>query len=173
MPGRSYAATMFYNTLTTTFTLNGLLDSFKVLVDKIQTLRNKLPLPQDDARHVGLFGMQEAVIGFGLTAHSIAGNGLRSRQRSREEVLESFANYVTIEGRTPEQLLAMVESVWRLGLLTIFHFRLDALFQNLLTALGCNPGTKRGQVLNYQLLTAILRSWLDPCGSCIPARSTM
>jgi len=146
---------MIYGTLVQQYTLNQLLDAFKVVVDKMQAVRDKLGLPIGDARQVALYGMQEVVIGFGLTAHSISGNGLRSRSRNEAEVLESFSNYVVIQGKTPDQLLTLVETIWRLSLLTISHFKLDALFQNILTALGRTPGkTGFGRNMN-DLLSAV------------------
>lgn len=146
---------MTYSRLTQTYTLDQLLDAFKITVDKLQRLRNKISAPNSDARQVALFGMQEAIVGFGLTIHAITGNGLRTRQRDREEVLESLTNYASIDGKNAEQLYTMMETVWRLSLLTLFHFRLDSLFQNILYALGQNSG-KRGFGHNMQQLTDLV-----------------
>jgi len=84
--------------------------------------------------------MQSALIGFGLTMHSISGNGLRSRARTKEEVEESFTNYASVEGKSHEEIKTIMESMWRQSLLTLFHFKVDALFQNLLTSFGTTPG---------------------------------
>jgi hypothetical protein len=132
----------------TEYTIDNLLAAFKILLEKLQALRSKVGFPIDDARQVGLFGMQEAVVGFGLTAHAISGNGLKGRARTGVEVVESFDNYVTIEGKTSEDLVAITQRVWRLSLLTIFHFKIDALFQNLLTGLGEKPAIGFGANLN-------------------------
>jgi hypothetical protein len=52
-------------------------------------------------------------------------------------------------------LLTVVEGVWRLSLLTLVHFRIDSLFQGLLTALGASPG-KAGFGKNLNDLTGKL-----------------
>lgn len=131
---------MDYRTLTPTYTLQALLGRFGEVVSKLQSLRVVVAMPETDARQVALFGMQSVLLGFGLTVHAITGAGLRSRARTKEEVQESLTNYATVAGKTNEQLLTLTESVWRHSLLTLFHFKLDSLFQNLLRAFGTEPG---------------------------------
>jgi hypothetical protein len=87
-----------YKAISDTYTLDQLLDAFKPVVEKLQAIRNKLPYPNEDARQIGLYGMQATVVAFGLTIHAITGNGLRSHQRNSEEVLGSFENYAAIQG---------------------------------------------------------------------------
>lgn len=131
---------MDYRTLTPTYTLAALLEGFREVAMKLQRLRDAVAMPKADGRQVALFGMQSAILGFGLTIHAITGAGLRSRARTKDEVEESFTNYTTVEGKTHEEILTMTESVWRHSLLTLFHFKLDVLFQNLLRALASEPG---------------------------------
>lgn len=128
-----------YSNLTKEFTLNDLLKALGTLTEKIQVLRSKLSLPDDDARQLALFGIQEVLCGFGLTVHAITGSGLQSSQRTREEVIESFQNWVKIEKKNDQQLLEIVEKSWRLSIITLCHFKIDSLFQNLLKALNQKP----------------------------------
>ena len=127
---------MDYRTLTPTYTLTALLEGFREVNLKLQRLRDSVGMPDSDGRQVALFGMQSAILGLGLTLHAITGDGLRSRARTKEEVEESLTNYATITGKTQDQLLTITETMWRHSLLTLFHFKLDVLFQNLLRGLG-------------------------------------
>src|SRR5450759_3234490 len=100
---------MDYRTLTPTYTLAALLEGFREVAMKLQRLRDAVAMPKSDGRQVALFGMQSAILGFGLTIHAITGAGLRSRARTKEEVEESFTNYTTVEGKTHEEILTMTE----------------------------------------------------------------
>ena len=130
---------MDYRKLAGTYTLADLVEGFGEVTRKLQLLRDGVAVPKSDGRQVALFGMQSALLGFGLTVHAITGAGLNTRARTADEVRESFANYATVDGKTQDELLTLTESVWRHSLLTLFHFQLDALFQNLLRALGKEP----------------------------------
>jgi len=132
---------MDYRKLTGKYLLADLVEGFGEVTLKLQRIRDAVALAQSDGRQVALFGMQETLLGFGLTVHAITGAGLRTRPRTEDEVLESFTNYCTVEGRTQDKLQTIMESMWRLSLLTLFHFKLDGLFQNLLRAFGKEPGT--------------------------------
>ena len=132
---------MDYRILTATYMLSNLVDGFREVTIKLQQLRQKITVPNADGRQVALFGMQTVLLGFGLTVHAITGAGLRTRHRDVDEVNETFLNYATVDGKTQDELMTLTESVWRHSLLTLFHFQLDALFQNLLRAFGSEPGT--------------------------------
>ncbi len=123
-----------YKSLIGTYTFDELLTAFSTLVTKIQVLREKLSFPDEDARQIALYGLQEILVGFGLTAHSIIW------QRTSDDVIKSFQNKAVIEGKTDEDVLSIVEKTWRLSLITLCHFKIDSLFQNLLKALGQEPG---------------------------------
>ncbi len=131
---------MDYRILTGTYTLASLVEGFREVTLKLQRLCDGVAGAKSDGRQVALFGMQETLLGFGITVHAITGAGLRTISRTADEVIESFANYCTIEGKTQDELLTSMESVWRLSLLTLFHFKLDGLFQDLLRAFGKEPG---------------------------------
>lgn len=146
---------MNYQDLIVEYKLSVLLGGIGTVITKLDNLKNRLDVPFDDGRRVGVSGMQLALVGLGLTVHSISGAGLRSTQRKLGEVQESFTNYVKIEGKNQEQLMTYAESFWRWGLLTLLHFRLDTLFQNLLRALGTDPG-KTGFGANSNRLLALL-----------------
>lgn len=146
---------MNYTTLNPTYTFNALLDAFRTVIEKLQAIRDKLPLPDNDARQVALFGMQEVILAFGLTVHAISGNGLRSRERGSAEVLESFENYGTVRGKNGDQLRTSMEGMWRLSMLSLFHFKMDSLFQNILMAMAMPPG-KTGFGRNMAQLTSLI-----------------
>ena len=146
---------MNYQDLTVEYKLSMLLEGIRAVTTKLDNLKNRLEVPFDDGRRVGLSGMELTLTGLGLTVHAISGAGLRSTRRTLGEVQESFTNYVEIEGKNQEQLMAYPESFWRWSLLTIFHFRLDTLFQNLLRALGTDPG-KSGFGANSNKLLELL-----------------
>jgi len=131
-----------YSSLTEDFSLNDLLKALGILMEKIQYLLSKLSLSDDDARKVALFGIQEVLIGLGLTVHAITGNGLKSSQRTSAEVIESFQNWYKIENKNDQQLIDMAAKNWRLSLVTLCHFKIDSLFQNLLKALDKNSRGK-------------------------------
>lgn len=131
---------MDYRKLVGKYTLVDLVEGFGEVVLKLQRLRDAVGMPISDGRQVALFGMQSALLGFGLAVHAITGAGLRTRVRTKDEVIESFTNYATVDGKTQEELLTSMETVWWHSVLTLFHFKLDALFQNLLRAFGEEPG---------------------------------
>lgn len=142
---------MGYRTLTPAYTLQALLEGFNEMLSKLERLRKAVAMPGSDGRQVAIYGMQSVFLGFGLTVHAITGAGLRSRDRTKAEVRESLTNYATVAGKTNDQLLTCIDFVWRLGLLTLFHFKLDSLFQNLLRAFGKVPG-KAGFAVNSKNL---------------------
>ena len=131
---------MDYSLLTREYPLSTLVEGLVSVLQSLQRLRGRLALPDNDGRQVALFGMQEALLGICLTVHAISGAGLSSRVRSVAEVRESFRNLVTVAGKTEDDLLTHTETVWRLSVLSLFHFKLDSLFQNLLRALSVEPG---------------------------------
>src|SRR3977135_4473096 len=123
---------MDYRELTVSYTLRRLLVGYRTIIDKVQCLRDSLNLPHDDARQVALGGIQEVLFAFGLTVHAISGVGLSPSPRNVDEVRASFRNYGSISDKTDEQLLTIVETAWRLSIVTLCHFKMDALVQNLL-----------------------------------------
>jgi hypothetical protein len=125
---------MDYGKLSDRFTFDDLLSGFREVLQKLQHVRSGLAVPESDGRQVPLYGMQEVFFGFGLTVHAIV------RSRNPDQVLDSFTNFGTFAGKTQDQLVTVAATAWRLSSLTLFHFKLDALFQNLLRAFGEEPG---------------------------------
>jgi hypothetical protein len=88
--------------------------------------RSQIPYPNDDARHVALGGMQQVVAGYAMGFASMIYG------RTQAQIIESFGkNNLSEDGAR-----RCVEDAWKNGMLTLFHFKIDVLFQNLLRALG-------------------------------------
>ena len=103
-----------------------LIQLFEDLNNQLAAAREALSLPDVDARHVGLRGMQLMLAGYFMGFNSMI------HGRTKEQIIESF-------GRTnfePDEALKCIEDAWKLGLLTLLHFKLDSFFQNLLRANG-------------------------------------
>jgi hypothetical protein len=98
-----------------------------------------------DARRLALADVQKHVSGllFSLKAVTIG--------RNRAQVLVLFGS----AGVPAEKTLEDTQDFWRFGLVTITHFRIDALFQMLLRA--------RGEYKNKSAFTAMLKQLLDVC----------
>jgi hypothetical protein len=141
--------------LSTTYTIDQLLDAFRELGDNLQRVRDKLKKPDTDGRHVALYGMQTAVVAYGLPLYAILGRGIKGAERTKEEVLASFSGYASIGGKSQDEILSVMETVWRLNLVAHIHFKLDSLFQNLLVALGATPG-KSGFGQNRDALLSLV-----------------
>ena len=146
---------MSFAHLSVEYTFADLAVGIRDVAAHLQTVRNALRLPEADGRHVALYGMQEALLGVGLTVHSIAGIGLTTHIRTAAEVKASFQNYAYVSGKDDAALLTIAETVWRLSLLSLCHFKVDALFQNLLRALGSSPG-RSGFGANSRSLLSIV-----------------
>jgi len=109
------------------------------LMNKIDGLRRRLiaaGIQDSDGRHASLSGMEQVLAGIMLTFHAIAGCHL-TPPRTFDQVLESFDRCLTVP---PKMALELAATHWCRSLLTLFHFKLDVLCQDLLTALGKAPG---------------------------------
>jgi len=137
------------------YTFADLANGIREVAAHLQAVRDGIHVPESDGRQVALYGMQEVLLGVGLTVHSIAGIGLTSHTRMASEVKASFQNYAYVKGKDDAALFTIAETVWRLSVLSLFHFRLDALFQNLLRALGSDPG-KSGFGANSKALLRLI-----------------
>lgn len=111
-------------------TYNDLLLLFVALHTKVFQLRARLTCPDLDARHVALRGIQEVIAGYYMGLHSMVFG------RTEDQVVRSLGE----NNLTPDVACRMVENAWKLGLLTLYHFKIDVLFHNLLRALGRVPG---------------------------------
>lgn len=103
-----------------------LLHLFDGIGEILNSSRAKLPYPDIDARHVAIRGMQEIVGGYAMGFSSMI------HSRTQDQIIESFGK----SNLTPDEQRQIVENAWKNGLLVLFHFKLDSLFQNLLRALG-------------------------------------
>jgi hypothetical protein len=110
-------------------TYNDLLALFVALNNKVARLRSLLNLPDSDARHVALRGIQGVLAGYFMGLHSMV------FARSKDQVLRSLGE----SNLSPDEARKTVEDAWRLGLLTLCHFKIDVLFHNLLRVLGRTP----------------------------------
>ncbi len=97
--------------------------------ERLSGLRWSLPLDDSDARCIAIRGMQMVVAGYGMGLNSL------TYGRNQQQVVQSL-------GRTnlsADDARKTVEDAWRLGLITLFHFKIDHLITKLLTALGEEP----------------------------------
>ena len=107
-----------------------LLHLFDQLGTALHDARTALQLPDADARQVALRGMQEVVAGYAMGFSSMI------YQRSQAEIIESWGT----TNLDPDEARRIIEDAWKLGMLTLFHFKLDSLFQNILRAIGVYKG---------------------------------
>ena len=114
-------------------TYKDLLHLFDDLSALLHDTRSRLPYPDIDARHIGYRGLQEVIGGYLMAFNSIIYN------REQPEILASFGDH-NLSG---DDARRMVENVFKNGMLTLFHFHLDNMFQNLLRALGVYDRGKR------------------------------
>jgi hypothetical protein len=114
-------------------TYRDLLHLFDRLGAQLNASRDALPYPDIDARHVGLHGMELVIAGYAMGFSSMIKN------RAKAEIIASWGE----TNLDSEKARGIIEDAWKLGLLAIFHFRLDALFQNILRALGQNKRRPR------------------------------
>ena len=107
-------------------TYNDLANAFVYIATRISHLRDGLPYPSNDARHVALGRMQRIVAGYGMGLNSMIFN------RTQEQVIESLGT----TNLPPDEMRRFVEDAWRWGVGTLLHFGIDSLFSNLLVAAG-------------------------------------
>lgn len=123
-----------------------LLRLFDATSERLALSRSRIDsLPQSDARQVTLVGMQCVVGGFGM--------GLSSMifERSRDQIVASWGrNNLTVDGAR-----GIIEDTWKNGLLTLFHFKVDSLFQNLLRAFGVHREREGFGQMTQKLLAAV------------------
>jgi len=105
-------------------TYRDLMEAFSHLVARLEALCDTLPYEPSDARLVSLRGMQGILAGYGMGMHSMFFG------RSEAQVIESMG----ITNLSSAEMFKKVDDVWRWGTSTLFHFRLDSLFTNILTA---------------------------------------
>jgi len=94
----------------------------------------KLAYPNIDARHVALGGIQQIVAGYAMGFSSMI------HSRTQDQIIASFGK----SNLSSDEMRRCVEVAWKNGLLTLCHFKLDSLLQNLLRALGAYDRRARG-----------------------------
>jgi len=124
------------------------MDLFDDVGAKLSASRAKLKFTDADARHVGLRGMQEVIAGYAFGFSSMVRDGSADGLRSTDQIYASYGK----SNLAPDEMRKLVENAWKNGLLTLFHFKLDCLFQNLMKAMGtyearCGYGKMTGQIL--------------------------
>src|SRR5438874_2064614 len=123
-----------------------LLVLFDQLSAKLHAVRESLPYSNEEARHVGLRGMQLVLAGYATGFSSMIFD------RTESQIIRSFGH----SNLSPTEASGTVEDAWRLGLLTLFHFKVDSLFQNLLRVLGRYDQRRRSfSYLTNTLLEAV------------------
>lgn len=99
---------------------------FDAIGTRLNASRRKLLQPDGDARQVAFAGIQRVVGGYAMGLSSMLYG------RTQNEIIKSFGkNNLTVDGARQ-----IVEDAWKNGLITLFHFKVDTLFQNLLRVLG-------------------------------------
>lgn len=132
--------------------------NFRKIFEKIETLKNqivtecKINYESQDARLVALDSMQVELrsVGMWITAlNSLANKCMINKEElNKEEFLKSVGSNHSIK-KTEKIMLDTL----RLGFITLLHFKMDNLFQNILRDLGALP-EKAGY---WNLCNAILR----------------
>lgn len=130
-------------------TYNDLLTAFVAINNKLVVLKESLTCTDVDARPVAISGIQQAIAGYYMGMNSMCWN------RSPEEVVRSLGE----SNLSPDVARKIVEDTWRLGLLTLCHFRIDSLFHNLLRAFRRTPS--RSFSKNSTELLALCRLPVD------------
>ncbi len=89
--------------------------------------------------------MLRVVAGYAMGLSSMLYN------RSQEEIIKSFGkNNLSNDGARQ-----IVEDAWKNGMITLFHFRVDTLFQNLLRALGEYKDRAGFETMTKSLLASV------------------
>lgn len=129
-------------------TYNDFANAHFYIVGRLGHLRDTLPYPDHDVRHVMLGGIQRIVAGYGMGLNSMIFN------RSQEQVIESLGE----SNQPPDELRKAVEDAWRWGISILFHFRIDSLFSSLLYAARQTPSPQFRQKAEALVRFAALAS---------------
>jgi hypothetical protein len=139
-----------------------LLEGFHCVIQKMEDLRKSLSVPAHDARNVGLGGIIQILFGFSLNIHAITGEGLTPK-RSLAEVMDSFSNFWHFEGTSVAHSITLMVDSWRWSVVSLTHFKVDSLFQNLLSALGERPRSSGFGANQHKLFDLVASPRRDQC----------
>lgn len=107
---------------------------------RLSGLHGAVAAPDSDARSILLRGLEEVVGGYGMVLRAMCYDR-NEQQRNEQQVDEAPGTATDDTGAPigPVEKRRIAEHALRLGLVTLFMFKADALFSRLLTALGQRP----------------------------------